>query len=46
MHYYVNTANTQTNCNSEVALPAGLKRWHEVLGHVHQKQFEICVVIR
>lgn len=35
MNYYLHTANMQTHCVSEVALIAGLKRWHERLEHVH-----------
>lgn len=35
MHYYLNTANTETNFASEVALFAGLKRLHERLGYEH-----------
>lgn len=37
MHYYLNTANMRTHCDAEIALSAGLKRWHERLGHVHRE---------
>lgn len=35
IHYYLNTANMQTHCDSEVAENAGLKCWREQLGYAH-----------
>lgn len=37
MHYYLDTKKHQTESTSNVALMAGLDRWHERLGHIHKE---------
>lgn len=41
MHYYPNTASSRTICDLNAVLFAGLKRWHERLGHGHTESVQI-----